>query len=502
MDLKIATALGMIVITFCINSFSANNQPDDASITLWVNDALSEDAHIASSDINVSTAQGIVTLTGKLSNLVQKQYAELETKKIKGVLGVVNLLSVVVIGPDVEIRQSIRRRIINSAVISSQSVAVNVDKGMVVLSGSVPSFSEKQEASLLAGEVRGVVSVDNNIIVINKSKRSDLEIKSDVDAKLRRDVFLTGLSINSLVENGVVTLTGDVGNAFEKERVEKDVQMISNVTEVKNMLKVAWWEYSTVKTKATVPDDSTLAKSVEEELTMDLRVEKPWVLRVKAKNGHVTLQGTVPTMRQKVLAQQDAMEVIGTAWISNLIAVKGIQRDDLGLYEDVTFAVRSDYALTGDDITMYVNSGTVTILGNVNTAYEKSQAEKDVSGVLGVQNIVDNITISWQPRDIDNAIKERVEQRLARNWATWPLAEKIIVAVRNGTVTLTGQVDSWSQSTEAAEIAFRTIGVRLVDNRLLVKGANYEWEKFRVSAPDVLGVPNSENQWRYYPYNH
>ena len=90
--------------------------------------------------------------------------------------------------------------------------------------------------------------------------------------------------------------------------------------------------------------------------------------------------------------------------MSNLIAVKEPWRDDLGINVDARFALSSDYALTGYDINLIVNNGTVTLTGNVNTPYEKSQAVKDVSGILGVQNIVDNIIVNWEPRSFDKAL--------------------------------------------------------------------------------------------------
>jgi osmotically-inducible protein OsmY len=499
--LRYATKVLFLVLSWSYLTAAADQQPDDASINFWVTRALSEDARIASPGISLTTSGGVVTLAGTAANLVQKNYAELEAKKIKGVVGVVNTIVVAPVSrPDIEIRQTIRRRIINSSVIYSESLGVEVKSGLVILTGTVLSYSEKQEISLLAGEVRGVTSVDNRISVNYVFKRPDAEIASDVQAKLARDVYLSGLSVAVSVQNGIAVLSGDVGNLYEKDRAAVDAIQVSNVSDVKNNLRVMWWAITGVRAKPPTPTDSVLTRWVSEELNTDLRITKPWEIVAGAKGGHVTLWGRLPTFRQKLLAQQDAADVVGVAWVSNLIAVKGPWRDDLSLYEDVHFALTSDDALSSDNITAFINDGVVTLSGTVNTEYEKSQAQKDVSGTLGVQYIVDNITVNWQARDLDNAIKERIEDRLARNGVTWPLASKISVDVRSGTAILSGQVDSWAQYTEATQIAFRTIGVRSIDNRLLVKGANYEWNKFRSSPPDVTGEPKYTDQWRYFPY--
>jgi osmotically-inducible protein OsmY len=502
MDSNIIKASVPLFLALTIFSNVSAKPPDDPSIAGWVTEALSEDQRVASADIKVTALEGIVTLAGSVRNLVQKSYADLEAKKIKGVFGVVNKLTVdPVLRPDIEIRQAIRRRIINSSVISSESVGVYVNGGIVTLSGTVPSYSEKQEASLLAGEVRGVKSVVNSILVVNTRKRPDAEVRADAQAKIGRDVYLAGLPVTVSVQKGVATLTGEVDNAYEKERAGEDALQVSNIVDVNNDLKVRWWEMTGVRDTQPAPSDSAMAKSVEDELYADLRVDNSWDVHVKAKAGQVTLQGTLPTLRQKFLAKQDAMEVVGVGSISNRITVKGPWRDDIGINADARFALNSDYALSGDAIDLLVNNGTVTLTGNLNTPYEKSQAEKDVSGILGVRDIVDKIVVNWEPRYFDKDLKDRIKIRLAGNWATWPVAGNIAVTVQNGTATLTGTVATWAQYGESARIALLTKGVRRIDNRLLVKGVPYQREEFHSAPPDVLSEPDYTDPWSIFRYN-
>lgn len=496
------TLVGILMFSLTACPAAAVKPPSDASITDWVNEALYEDSRVGPCDIAVNTVQGIVTLEGSVGNLVQKQYAELEAKKIKGVLGVVNKVAVKPVArPDIEIRQAIRRRFINSSDISSESLSVKVEKGAVVLSGIVSSFTEKQEAGLLAGEVQGVVSIDNNIMLAFGIKRPDAEVSADIKAKIGRDVFLAELPITVSVEKGVATIMGEVDNAYEKDRASEDAMLVSNVASIKNNLKVRWWEMTGVRSKAPVASDSALAQWVREELYVDLRIEKPWNVLVKAKAGHVDLTGTLPTLRQKLLARQDAADVIGVAWVSDRIVVKCPWRDDLGIGADARFALNSDYALANDEIDLIVNNGTATLKGSVNTSYERSQAEKDVSGVLGVVDVADNIIVNWRPLYFDEPLSDRIKDRLAGNWATSPVAGKISVTVQNGSAALTGVVETWAQYGEAARVAFLTEGVRRVDNRLTVQGANYAWEKFRTVSPDVLGEPRYTDPWRVFHYN-
>jgi osmotically-inducible protein OsmY len=503
MESRVAKMGGFLLISFWSLSVAAAKPPVDPLITGWVNEALYEDPRIASSTIAVNTIEGIVTLTGNVNNLVQKQYAELEAKKIRGVLGVINKLIVKpMIRPDIEIRHDIRRRIINSSDISSESIGVKVENGAVVLTGVVPSYSEKQEADLLAGEVRGVMSIDNNIMMSFGPKRPDTEINADIRTKIGRDVYLAELPITVRVEKGVASLSGQVDNAYEKDRATEDALGIANVSSVTNNLKVRWWEMTEVRVKAPLPSDSALAKWVGEELYVDFRITKPWNVLVKCKGGHVDLWGTLPTLRQKLLAQQDAANVVGVAWVSDRIIVKCPWREDLDISADARFALGSDYEIANDNITLAVNNGSVTLKGDVTTSYERSQAEKDVSGVLGVVDVINDIVIYWGPRFFDKPLGERIANRLTGNWKTSPVAEKITVSVQNGAVTLTGDVDNWAQYNEAVRVVFLTQGVRRVDNRLKVHGVNYLWENYRTATPDVLSQSDNGDLWRMFNYYH
>ena len=480
--------------------FAAQPQrPDDASVNFWVTRAILEDSRVGPSDITATTMEGIVTLTGNARNLAQKTYAELEATKIKGVFGVINKILVVPVSrPDIEIRQAIRKRIVNSSVIVSELLGVKVNKDEVTLSGKVPSYSEKQEVSFLASEVRGVVSVENNIVVVNPAGRSDAEIGADVRAKIDRDVYLSEFPITVSVEKGVAVLSGEVVSAYEKERATNDALQVSNVADVKNNLKIRWWEISGARTKPPNLSDSVIAFSVASELLSDSRITKPEDVRVRAKSGHVILEGELPTLRQKMAARLDATEVVGVAWVSNLIAVNGPWREDFEIDLDSRFALSSDYALTGDNINLSVNNGTVLLTGNVNSAYEKSQALKDISGIIGVKNIINNIAVNWEAPDFDKALKERIEERFMENWETAPVAGKITATVLNGEATLAGQVDTWAQYAEAAKVAALTMGIRHVENRLSISGMKYPWEKFFTAPADILREPGNTDPWRMY----
>ena len=232
--------LAVLIVTILCVGLSltawARDRPNDATITLWVKEALHEDPRIDASEVNVEIDSGVVTLTGIVKNLAAKKYAGLESKKIQGVRSVINEIVVwAKPRPDSDITKDILRKFVNIADVNYQGISVEVFDGQVTLKGQVTSWSEQKEAELLATEVRGVKSVANNLHVLHQAKRTDDEIQKDVIATIDRDVYLSGLPIGVSVQKGIVTLKGSVANAYQKERAWSHCLLVENVKNVKNL---------------------------------------------------------------------------------------------------------------------------------------------------------------------------------------------------------------------------------------------------------------------------
>jgi osmotically-inducible protein OsmY len=128
----------------------------------------------------------------------------------------------------------------------------------------------------------------------------------------------------------VVTLKGDVGTAYQKERAASDVRWIWNMTKVDNKLNVEWWANEGTRKKTAVPTDDQLKQAVNDELFQDLRITDPGKISVDASYGIVTLRGSVPTFYQNRIAEKDANDMTGTALVTNPGSVGGKCRDQMG----------------------------------------------------------------------------------------------------------------------------------------------------------------------------
>jgi osmotically-inducible protein OsmY len=455
----------------------------DVDINYNVKDALRADPRVNGSGIIATTVNGIVTLAGSIDNLAAKTYAVTEAKKINGVLGVIDKLSVTpAFRWDTDISDAVRRRILNSAVIKSQGLIVTCKDGVVTLSGTAGSYSEQQQAGLLASEVRGVKEVKNNIVTKWNSTRSDLEIKNDAVAVLGRDVYLTGTPITATVQDGIVSLSGSVGNAYEKDRAFDDVRWISNVVDVKNGLTVEWYDNHGAKSGNTTPSSEALTQAVRKSLDQDSRLEANEIA-IRTYFGDVTLDGSVYSHYEKGIAEQDAKNVVGVAWVTNNLSVRADQRADWAIEDDIRFNLNTDAVTEGFDLGVSVNNGTATLTGKVHSWYQWSHAYDVASRVRGVKAVFDNITVSeanttngtnWK---LDADLVKAVKTRLRTSWAVWWVINKINVTVRNGVATLEGNVGTWNERHEAGDLALHTIGIWQVDNRLTVEGVAYPWDE-------------------------
>ena len=228
---------------------------------------------------------------------------------------------------DADITQDVRKRLITSASISSDALRVTVHQGVVTLEGMVASWAERQEAELLAGEVRGAKDVTNTLVVQYPNTRPDAEIQRDVATTLGRDVYLTGLPIAVTVQNGVVTLVGEVATVYQWERAGDAARLVWNVTGVIDDLLVTQRGSMGTRQKSPTPTDAQLTAAVYDTLAADQRLV-PSEVTVHVQQGEVTLYGVVPSYYQKHIAEQAAHDVVGVARVTNGLAVCTAQRDD------------------------------------------------------------------------------------------------------------------------------------------------------------------------------
>jgi osmotically-inducible protein OsmY len=128
-----------------------------------------------------------------------------------------------------------------------------------------------------------------------------------------------------------------------------------------------------------------------------------------------------------------------------------------------------DWEAPGVDLGVSVSEGVVTLTGFVNTYSEKLEAEKAVKLVRGVRGVANDLIVRpfSQPTDTDIV---KTALHTFESDVRVP-ADKVIVTVKEGIITLEGEVESPLQK-DAAEAALRhLVGVRGILNEIAVKPA-------------------------------
>jgi len=124
-----------------------------------------------------------------------------------------------------------------------------------------------------------------------------------------------------------------------------------------------------------------------------------------------------------------------------------------------------------DDLRYRVNGSTVELLGDVITPSLKSDAERAVKRIEGVEQVTNHINV-LPPSPSDDRIRQAVARSIfsfgGLSRYGWEAAPTIHIIVKNGHIRLTGVVDSEGDKNAAGIRAQQVPGAFSVDNNLLV----------------------------------
>jgi osmotically-inducible protein OsmY len=194
-------------------------------------------------------------------------------------------------------------------------------------------------------------------------------------------------------------------------------------------------------TKERKMNDKQLRQNILDELDFEPSVHAAHI-GVAVDNGVVTLSGHVTSYLQKIAAEQAVRRVKGVRAIAQEIEVRyGTEKKT----SDDEIAKRALDILRwsvvpGDAISLIVQSGMITLNGEVEWQYQRIAAGDAVRKLSGVTGVINNIII--KPRVSVPDVKQKIEAALKRHAEVE--ANAIRVSVRDGgKVVLEGKVHDW-----------------------------------------------------------
>jgi osmotically-inducible protein OsmY len=211
--------------------------------------------------------------------------------------------------------------------------------------------------------------------------------------------------------------------------------------------------------------NNLLETDVLEELDWDAVLDNSRIV-VKAKDGKVTMTGSVPTYYESTVATEDAWIVGGVVEVDNelLVGLAGSAITDIDLAADSVAALDADRFVPKGAVFADVSDGWVVLSGEVRRHFQRQAAEHAVGRVDGVLGITNKITLTSDP--IPSDVVNRINKALRRN----SIVDDSLIEVSNvdHTIFLDGTVGSWPALDAAENAAWAAPGVTDVIDRLVI----------------------------------
>ncbi len=222
-------------------------------------------------------------------------------------------MPVLTVKSDREIQEDVLLELRWDSRIGQAEVGVEVDDGIVTLTGTVDGWAKKLAAKEAAHRVAGVRDVADDVRVKfpGSLERTDTDIAKDVRFALEWNAYVPDKDIRSTVSNGWVVLEGRVHTLLQKEDAARAIRHVEGVKGVNNWLAV----------EPADADPEKLRKSIEQALERraDREAEK---IEVTVRDGIVTLKGRVRTWPEKQAIMGAVSHATGVREVTDQLFVR------------------------------------------------------------------------------------------------------------------------------------------------------------------------------------
>ena len=202
-------------------------------------------------------------------------------------------------------------------------------------------------------------------------------------------------------------------------------------------------------------------------------------VKAEAKNGAVTLSGTVADESHKVLAEETAASLPGVERVDNKLATKAeaaAKNSDAWIHSKVKLALLFHSNVNAGKTDVDVKVGVVTLKGEASSTAQKELTTEYAKDIDGVKEVKNEMTVAAAPESAertagekldDASITAQVKTALLTHRSTSSMKTK--VETRDGEVTLTGIAKNAAEKSLVTKLVTDINGVTGVKNQMTVE---------------------------------
>ncbi len=365
---------------------------------------------------------------------------------------------------DQDIADAIKDQYFIDYVIDEDLIEIKVINGTVKLTGKANNILAKERATDIANMVKGVRWVHNNIQIEPPLELSDSKILENVKDSMKNDPATGSYDISISINDNLVTLDGQVQSKPQKQLCEIVAKSVNGVVAVKNNIKINYREDRS---------DNEIKHDIDETIRWDTQLYDDHI-NVFVKDGSVIFSGVVDNALEKARASDiawvygikdvDVSKLYISWWnkYNEALNKRDKAKPDIEIKKALEFAMLCDPRVNLFDIECVVKDGVLTLSGIIDNLKAKKVAEELAENTIGIKSIANIIEVKPLNQPSDEEIISNIKSALNINPFTTLL--DFSINVKDGVVTLSGEVHSIFEKMEVEEITSKIRGVIKVNN--------------------------------------
>jgi osmotically-inducible protein OsmY len=212
----------------------------------------------------------------------------------------------------------------------------------------------------------------------------DTQIRDDIQHELFYSPGVNAAAIVVAVQDGVVTLTGEVDTYGQKLEAVRAAERISEVKAVASRLQV----------KLPGPyerRDTDLATAAANVLAWNSLVPAHWI-RITVENAWIRLDGTVAWQYQKEAAGAAVAVLTGVRGVNNQLSIHPLA-SEADTRHQIEAALKRSAAIIAINILVEVHHDKVALYGEVRSIPERDEAERIAWSAPGVADVTNHLAV-------------------------------------------------------------------------------------------------------------